>query len=112
MCSSDLLEELIPSLHPRFRPAERSPVAVYHPALALLLVDQVIVKGISPIEPGSIEGTWEQKLSVQEYSPPRDAPTNALLAGRRTSFARDTAFPPPTGDQASTPTPAQTGAGP
>jgi hypothetical protein len=89
------LVAILDELNPRTNPNRRRPVAIVHPALALLGIVSVYVESIGGLKPkGSGEGWYGMDIECVEYAPPAPTrrnvtrtPTPAPDAGAQTAFA-------------------------
>lgn len=95
----DALGEILPLLRPgRATTARRAQdsesIDLYHPSLAMLGITQGVVKSISVLAPGSVKGSWEQRISFVEYREPTPRPARATSPRGATSLSTvQTAFP-------------------
>jgi len=89
-------------------------VAVYHPALALALVDQVVIETFGFLTPASTHGLFTCALKVRQYMPPRTGTTGGTVTRpQRVSLADVQNGFPPVSDNPNTVTPPSRGsAGP
>jgi hypothetical protein len=75
------LRALIPRLLARRRLADRTPMDVYHPALAVLGITQLYAKTLGAVKPSGQAGMWEMRVTFIEYfQPPRRAVTRTVTA--------------------------------
>jgi len=88
---------LLPQIHPRRRIGARSAIDVFHPALALLLIQRVVVRTVGLLRPSGTPGLFECKLTCLEYAPPTPRSVTRAVAPPRPSGLGDiaTALPPP-----------------
>ncbi len=83
------MQDLLDKLQARRNLAQRDPVSMFHPAIACLGVEKVVLKDMGSPRPSSTPGAYEVTFNFLEYNPP---PRSASSRTRRPSGTAEMNF--------------------